>query len=67
MFSQSKPVFIDGRQYTAEEKCLRTIYARYVLENHKMRMVSTKIGWPLSFDEWWRAKADDLKDNRDGK
>jgi len=20
------------------------------------------IGWPLSFDEWWRAKADDAKD-----
>ena len=45
-----------------EELVLRESYARYVLENHKMRMISSKIGWPLSFDEWWRAKADDAKD-----
>jgi hypothetical protein len=45
-----------------ESLLLRPEYEKYLVDNERHRLYSTKIDWPLSFDAWFRAMADEAKE-----
>lgn len=49
--------------FTPEEKAiLIPEYEKYLANNERHRLYNSKIGWPMSFDDWFRAMADEAKD-----
>ena len=47
-----------------EEAILRPEYDKYLERSHKWKWNQGSI---MSFDEWWRAMADEIKSRRPGK
>lgn len=49
---------------TEEESLLRPEYDKYLAERYKGEWKDDAV---MDFDSWWRAMADNIKDNREGK
>lgn len=45
-----------------EEEILRSEYLKYLKRHAELRQYTSKIGWADSFEDWWRAQADNIKD-----
>ncbi len=45
-----------------EQAILLVEYEKYLTDNERHRLYCSKIGWPLSFDKWVRAMADNATD-----
>lgn len=55
---------LPNNHYPAEETILRPAYDKYCASHQRWHW---KDGEVMSFDTWWRAMADNIKDNREGK
>ncbi len=41
---------------------LRPEYEKYLRDNERHRLYRSDVDWPMSFDDWWRMKADNAKE-----